>query len=424
MNMLAIIDGLSGGAQRHALEVLKILNVHGHNILVFEEPFHFSSRSLDEAKRYGLIVHDINYYFQDKCPNYNDKYLKILNELYKYLISEDLYCRALIDKLVYELRSRSIKFDIILDIHESGTSLTYAAYIAKKLNVPVLKVLHNEPFRTLKWFGRSYRRVDGLYGLVEDSYVFIEHRLTKAIYEVVMKENLLRGVASVSQVPIYYSGIDRIARRYGVKLRIYRYGNAFNKDLIYKYRNVHDKKNYLVFFGRLTPAKGAWDLIKVAKQLSDTDVLVFGPISDRIKDEFLRSLPNNVKYMGYRPIDELYDYVSHAKALIYPSHIDSFSLVVLETLALGTSVIAYDIPAIRLMYGGLRPVRIVREYDIRGLVQEARKLISMDVNEYVREHEDERTKEFLEEHSSWNNVAQETLDFINEVLGRRSQEHP
>ena len=362
--------------------------------------------------------------FQDKCLNYNNNYLKILGEFYKFLINGDIYCKFIIDELIQNLKTHNAKPDIILDIHESGTSLTYAAYIAKKLNVPILKVLHNEPFRTLKWFGRGYMHVDGLYGLIEDFYVFIEHRLTKAIYELVMKENLLRGIASVSQVPIYYSGIDKIAKRYGAKLRIYRYGNAFNKDLIYKYRNVHDKKNYLVFFGRLTPAKGVWDLIKVAKQLSDTDVLVFGPISDRIKDKFLRNLPNNVKYVGYRPIDELYDYVSHAKALIYPSHIDSFSLVVLETLALGTSVIAYDIPAIRLIYSGLKPVHIVREYDIRGLVQEARKLINMDINEYVKEHEDEHTRKFLEEHSSWNNVAQETLDFINEVLGIRLQEHP
>ncbi|WP_054856732.1 hypothetical protein [Vulcanisaeta sp. JCM 16159] len=204
--------------------------------------------------------------------------------------------------MINDLKYNNIKFDIILDIHESGTSLVYALYLARKLSVPIIKVLHNEPFRTLKWFGRGYRHVDGVYGLLEDSYVFLEHRLTKAIYEVAMKSGLLRGIASVSQVPIYYSGIDKLAGKYGVKLRVYRYGNAFDKDLIYNYRNIHNKRNYAVFFGRLTPAKGMWDLIKVAKYLDNIDVLVFGPISDRIKDKFLHSLPNNVKYMGYRPL--------------------------------------------------------------------------------------------------------------------------
>nr|WP_243665692.1 glycosyltransferase [Vulcanisaeta sp. JCM 16159] len=109
---------------------------------------------------------------------------------------------------------------------------------------------------------------------------------------------------------------------------------------------------------------------------------------------------------------------------MYPSHVDSFPLVILETLALGTSVVAYDIPAIRLIYGKLRPVHIVHEYDTRSMAQEVRRLINMDLNEYVTEHEDENTMKFLEEHSSWNNVAQETLDFIHEVLGERSQEHP
>jgi len=69
--------------------------------------------------------------------------------------------------------------------------------------------------------------------------------------------------------------------------------------------------------------------------------------------------------MGYRPIEEVYSTVAKAKVLIYPSHQDGFSLVVLDTLALGTSVVAYDIPAIRFVFSNLKPVRAVREYDVR-----------------------------------------------------------
>ncbi len=426
MNILAIIDGSPGGARRHGVEVLKILSKYGHNILVFEEPFHFNPGSLHEIRGQGLLIHDINYEFQEACTDYNsNNVLGILRELYNFLINNDnIYCKSLINKLIDDLKSRDIKFDVILDIHESGTSLIYALYLAKRLKAPIVKVLHNEPFRTLRWFGRGYRYVDGVYGLLEDSYVFIEHRLTKAVYEMAMKSGLLRGIASVSQVPIYYSSVDKLAIKYGVRLRVYRYGNAYDKDLIYKYRNIHDKENYVVFYGRITPAKGIWDIIKVARHLNDIDIVIFGPISDRIRVRFLRNLPNNIKYMGYRPRDELYSSVAKAKVLIYPSHIDSFSLVVLETLALGTSVVAYDIPAIRLIYGRLKPVHIVPEHNIKDLVNEAKKIMNMNLNEYAKEHEDTYTKRFLEEHSSWENVAKETMDFIYEVLGERSQEHP
>ncbi|ADN50928.1 glycosyl transferase group 1 [Vulcanisaeta distributa DSM 14429] len=420
MKILAIIDGLPGGSHRHAVEVLKILtNIYGHDILVFEEPFHFTSNSLDEIRKYGLMVHDINYRFQELCLNYSNNISKMLMALYKFLINNEVYCKFIINELTNDLMHNNIKFDVILDVHESGISLVYALYLAKKLNVPIIKVLQNEPFRTFKWFGRGYRHVDGIYGLLEDSYVFLEHRLTKAIYSMAMKGGMLRGIASVSQVPIYYSNIEKLSNKYGVKLRIYRYGNAFDKDLIYRYRNIYDKRDYAVFFGRLTPAKGAWDIIKVAKYLHDINILVFGPISNRIRDRFLRNLPNNLKYMGYRPINELYDYVARAKALIYPSHVDSFPLVILETIALGTSAVAYDIPAIRLVYGGLKPVHMVREYDISSLAHETKRIINMSIDEYVKEHEDERTRRFLKEHDSWEKVAQETLDFIYEVLGER-----
>ena len=68
MNILAIVDGLPGGAQKHATEVLKILNEKGYNISVFEEPFHFSPKSLDEIEKHGLSIHDINYYFSRQMP--------------------------------------------------------------------------------------------------------------------------------------------------------------------------------------------------------------------------------------------------------------------------------------------------------------------------------------------------------------------
>lgn len=43
----------------------------------------------------------------------------------------------------------------------------------------------------------------------------------------------------------------------------------------------------------------------------------------------------------------------------------------------------------------------------------ANKILEMDEESYEKEHEDERVKRFLEEHSSWANVAKETHEFLN-----------
>ncbi|MCY0882863.1 MAG: glycosyltransferase, partial [Acidianus infernus] len=101
------------------------------------------------------------------------------------------------------------------------------------------------------------------------------------------------------------------------------------------------------------------------------------------------------------PIEELYDTVSRAKVLIYPSHQDGFSLVVLDTLALGTSIVAYDIPAIRSVYSGLKPVRIVKEYDIKSMARAVNEVLKMSDEEYEIEHNDEEVRKFLDDHSSW-----------------------
>jgi Glycosyltransferase len=62
-----------------------------------------------------------------------------------------------------------------------------------------------------------------------------------------------------------------------------------------------------------------------------------------------------VEYLGFVSQDKLIDVVSKAKVLVYPSHFDSFPLVILESLALGTPVIAYKIPGVRSVYAGLAP---------------------------------------------------------------------
>lgn len=50
-------------------------------------------------------------------------------------------------------------------------------------------------------------------------------------------------------------------------------GNAFNKDLIYKYRRVKNKENYAVFFARLVPQKGIRELPKIAELIDSRKVL-------------------------------------------------------------------------------------------------------------------------------------------------------
>ena len=123
-----------------------------------------------------------------------------------------------------------------------------------------------------------------------------------------------------------------------------------------------------------------------------------------------------MEYLGFVSQDKLIDVVSKAKVLVYPSHFDSFSLVILESLALGTPVIAYKIPGVRSVYEGLSAVKLVKEGDLAQFRQEIRKIYDMPTKEYEDLINDKKLWEFLYEHSSWEKVALNELEELKKVV--------
>lgn len=115
-----------------------------------------------------------------------------------------------------------------------------------------------------------------------------------------------------------------------------------------------------VFYARLMPEKGIFDILRiwhyVVKKKPDAKLVVIGKfVSESVKSRFYTllkrlELEKKVTYLGFLKRKKLFAYVKSSKLLVYPSRLDSFSLVVLESLACGLPVIAYDIPAMKLNY--------------------------------------------------------------------------
>nr|WP_240872246.1 hypothetical protein [Acidianus infernus] len=61
-----------------------------------------------------------------------------------------------LDKIYVDNLSKETKADVIYDMHEDSITLRLAHYISKKMGKPVVKLLHDEPFRNS--FGRGYRK--------------------------------------------------------------------------------------------------------------------------------------------------------------------------------------------------------------------------------------------------------------------------
>jgi glycosyltransferase involved in cell wall biosynthesis len=147
-------------------------------------------------------------------------------------------------------------------------------------------------------------------------------------------------------------------------------------EVLLKFRetSVEPHKPYIVFPARLSISKGLADLLLVSALLkltySNFKLLLIGSGSKVVGSQMRRitsnlGLKDNVVLLGYMRRD--HDYWSlrrKAKLTIYPSHVDSFSYTVLESLLAGVPVIAYDILALRLNYSGVEGLYLVEKGDI------------------------------------------------------------
>jgi len=122
------------------------------------------------------------------------------------------------------------------------------------------------------------------------------------------------------------------------------------------------------YFARLVPQKGVLDIPyiwkRVVKKYPEAKLGIAGAFGDEsVKRQFFALLKRfgiekNVVYYGYLPERELYGLVKASKLVVYPSYLDAFPLVVLESLASCRPVVAYDIPAIRYNYRTGAVIRI------------------------------------------------------------------
>lgn len=141
-----------------------------------------------------------------------------------------------------------------------------------------------------------------------------------------------------------------------IKFSVIRPGNGIEPTEFHT--EIPETKNYnCVFFARLIPEKGVFDLPEiwklVVKKIPNAKLSICG-ITE--KPDVVKKLLANfgddhlhktVEFFGTQEKHKLYNVIANARLTIYPSYIDSFSLVTLESLGCGTPVVSYDIPAIR-----------------------------------------------------------------------------
>ena len=269
---------------------------------------------------------------------------------------------------------------------------------------------HHETVDALSVMGFLSRYAKGIILLMQ---LDVKSFIAKSILHNIRSK--LLGILAVSLQPIIESPfITSITRN----LRILIPALALDPVLYTIDKSENQQERYsAVYFGRLSREKGlidllrAWDVI-LQREPKARLTLIGMPESRDILTIMYRYLTRfrNIKYLGYLPPNKLYQEVVKHHVLIYPSYRDSFSMTVLEGLALGLKVVAYDIPAIRYIYSCSNMVHLVRKGNISSLAEGVLQWFYVDVepNKY--------TKALISLYSSWEKVANTEAQTILSIL--------
>jgi len=301
--------------------------------------------------------------------------------------------------------------DVIFSDHTSYSLVSAISLLKEKSNVKSVTVLQESGLKSV-YNLRTMIRLRGFNALTLLKY--FRNLYGNMIFKKYSKDlDFLLGVSKASIDEFKELGLVRKETPW----KVLKPANAFERELL-SYSTL-DKDDYSVFFARLIPEKGIFELPRIWKRvrerIPDAKLVVVGKFyNEKVKRKFLQMAKDvGIEYRGYLPREELIKTVAKARLFVYPTHFDAFSLTVLESLALKTPVVTYDIPAIREIFGKIKAVKFVKEFDVSDM---ANKIVEVyNLKEYD-DLFDEEYKSFIGFYSSWEKVTEAEYNALKELL--------
>lgn len=112
----------------------------------------------------------------------------------------------------------------------------------------------------------------------------------------------------------------------------------------------YSKEDYFLYLGRLSSEKGIQTLLDAFAALPNYKLIIAGngDLADHVKNFIKDNNLNNISFIGFIDGSQKYYLISKALALIIPSvNFENLPVVLLESLACGTSLIVSDIGGLK-----------------------------------------------------------------------------
>ncbi len=173
----------------------------------------------------------------------------------------------------------------------------------------------------------------------------------------------------------------------------------------------------IIWVGRFHKQKGVLDLPKIISEVSkfipDVKAIIVGGGSEKILRELKQDISDlriekNINLTGVVTGDEKNQLICKAKIFVMPSYFESHSIVMLETLILGTPMVAYDLPCHKPYRNG---IDVVPMFDKKVFADHIVKLLA-NKREYdnLQQRMHKKAKKY-----SWESTASE---FYNSITDR------
>lgn len=296
------------------------------------------------------------------------------------------------------------KPDVVHFIHPSVFGLVSYARI-RQMGLPLLVSYHIEYGRIARHFGMGPLN----FGFIEGPINFLTRRvMNSADYGLapsrMIQRRLIDEIGVKGEVGLWRRGVD--AERFHPK----HHSAAMRERL----SDGHPDALLLLYVGRLSHEKQIHQLKAVLEAVPNARLALVGdgPIRQELEDHFA-GLP--VHFAGYVQGEALAQAYASVDAFVFPSALESFGLVVLESMASGVPVVAAQV-------GGVGDV--VRE-GVNGFsfpVGDIPKMI--EAVRYLAEHPQERqamgqaARQFAET-QSWDSMMDEVIEHYQRIIEKR-----
>lgn len=118
--------------------------------------------------------------------------------------------------------------------------------------------------------------------------------------------------------------------------------NFIDSYLINEQKNIRENLETICFVGRVSVAKGAREIFKIAEEFPEIKFKLAGEVSEEV---ISWKRLENIEFLGMMEHNKIIELLDEADIFLFPSYTEGFSLALAESMARGVPAIATDVGA-------------------------------------------------------------------------------